>query len=310
MLSGRKVAWRLAQLGAIALILFFVWYALRKDLPGIAITLRTIRVRPLPLIASCSIVFVSYAVLIETWRQVVGAWGGTLTFGEAARIWFISNLGKWLPGKIWQITAMGAMSQRAGVSAIAAVGSSILIAVINVLAGVALVFLTAGNALNIAPAVLAVLGGIAIVVTLVPNVVPAAARRLAKLFKRDISWPPIRQRSIVIAYVGCAIAWVLYGVAFQLFCASVVPGLTGAPSDYVAVFTASYIAGYLFLPAPGGVGVREAVLVALLARYGAATTATAAVIAVLSRVWLTALELLPGLLLLARSPKPQNPTPR
>ena len=51
-------------------------------------------------------------VLIETWRRVVMAWGGASRSARAARIWFVSNLGTYVPGKVWQITAMGAMAQR------------------------------------------------------------------------------------------------------------------------------------------------------------------------------------------------------
>ena len=52
--------------------------------------------------------------------------------------------------------------------------------------------------------------------------------------------------------------------------------------------------------APGGVGVREAVLVLAMPRFGLASAADAAVIAITSRLWLTILEILPGLLLLQR----------
>ena len=64
----------------------------------------------------------SYVVLIETWRQIVLAWGGRSRWPAAARIWFISNLGRYIPGKVWQIGAMGVLAQDAGVSSVAAVG--------------------------------------------------------------------------------------------------------------------------------------------------------------------------------------------
>ena len=52
--------------------------------------------------------------------------------------------------------------------------------------------------------------------------------------------------------------------------------------------------------APGGVGVREAVLVLAMPRFQLASVADAAVIAVASRLWLTVLEIVPGVLLLRR----------
>jgi hypothetical protein len=44
-------------------------------------------------------------------------------------------------------------------------------------------------------------------------------------------------------------------------------------------------------------------LVAQMEVYGLTTTAGAAVLAIVSRVWLTVLELLPGLLFLAAAPR-------
>jgi uncharacterized membrane protein YbhN (UPF0104 family) len=67
----------------------------------------------------------------------------------------------------------------------------------------------------------------------------------------------------------------------------------------VAVFTLSYLAGFLALPAPGGIGVREVSLGALLVGSGLTTTAEATLLVVASRLWLTVLEVLPGLFFLA-----------
>ena len=52
------------------------------------------------------------------------------------------------------------------------------------------------------------------------------------------------------------------------------------------------------LVAPGGVGVRETVLVGLLTSLRLATPADAVLLATTSRIWLTVLEILPGLVFL------------
>src|SRR5665213_4554449 len=95
-------------------------------------------------LGSAGWVALSYAVLIETWRQIVVAWGGHLSWPTAARIWFISNLGRYVPGKVWQIGAMGALAQEAGVSSAAAIGSALVVNLVNLLAGL-LVVLVAGS---------------------------------------------------------------------------------------------------------------------------------------------------------------------
>jgi hypothetical protein len=56
--------------------------------------------------------------------------------------------------------------------------------------------------------------------------------------------------------------------------------------------------GYLVLFAPAGVGFREASMIALLPAAHLANPSQAAILAVTSRLWLTALEIAPGAIFL------------
>jgi glycosyltransferase 2 family protein len=247
----------------------------------------------------------SYIVLIETWRQIVVAWGGQLSWPAAARIWFISNLGRYVPGKVWQIGAMGALAQEAGVSSVAAVGSALVVNLVNLLAGV-LVVVVAGSRLLVGY-------GTALYVALVlfcllvlgsPWLLPPLARLANRVTGRNIPIPAIPPLAIIFAVAGCSLAWNLYGIAFHDLTVAIFGGAAGRPSYYTAVFTLSYLAGYLTLFAPGGIGVRESMLVTLLAAAGLETGAQATALAIASRRWLTVVEAAPGLILLAvRRPK-------
>ncbi|MBX3175670.1 MAG: flippase-like domain-containing protein [Gemmatimonadaceae bacterium] len=253
---------------------------------------------------SCGIVLVSYAVLIATWQAMLRAWGSPIGALDGARIWFVSNLGRYLPGKVWQIAAMGVMAQRVGVAPEAAVGSSLVIAVVNILAGFSVAALTGAETyrlLGIAgpalwgPIVLLVVGTLSLPWTLAP-----ALRLLGRLTKRQIVEPRLPVSAIAVAFLGCALAWALYGVAFQELSIGLIPGAgAGEAGPYVAVFTLSYLAGFLALFAPGGIGVREVSLGALLVGTGLSTAAEATVLVLASRLWLTLLEILPGLMFLA-----------
>jgi uncharacterized membrane protein YbhN (UPF0104 family) len=307
---SRSPWWIAAQIAVAALVVWFAWRALAPDWPAVVEAFRSVSFKPIPLAVSCLGVLLSYAVLIETWRRVVTAWGSQLSLGVAARIWFISNLGRYLPGKVWAITAMGTMAHRAGVSPAAAVGSSLLIAVINVVAAFAVVLLTVPDALPIGRAGAMILGVALVATALAPRFIPALAGWIGARFGRTINWPPLPHSTIVVAYAGCALAWVMYGLSFHALSIATFGAAGGAPRYSIAVFVASYIAGYLVLPAPGGIGVREAWLGALLKQFGMAAVAGAALLVLVSRVWLTILELLPGLLLLAldtKRPAPHAP---
>ena len=201
----------------------------------------------------------SYAVLIETWRQIVIAWGGKLSWPAAARIWFISNFGRYVPGKVWQIGAMGALAQEAGVSSVAAVGSALVVNLVNLLAGV-LVFMVAGSRLVTVGFNTALVPTLVVFCALVlgsPWLLPPLARLAQRVTGRDIPIPNIPPLAIIFAVAGCSLAWNLYGIAFHDLTVALFGGAAGRPSYYTAVFTLSYLAGYITLFAPGGIGVRE-----------------------------------------------------
>ena len=84
------------------------------------------------------------------------------------------------------------------------------------------------------------------------------------------------------------LAWCGYGAAFWLLGHGLLelPGLTLGRA--ITAFAASYIAGLLFLPAPGGIGVRESVVLLMLS--GAVGPASASALAVASRILLTLTE--------------------
>jgi uncharacterized membrane protein YbhN (UPF0104 family) len=250
-------------------------------------------------------VALSYIVLIETWRQIVGAWGGHLSWPSAARIWFISNLGRYVPGKVWQIGAMGALAQEAGVSSVAAVGSALVVNLVNLLAG-CLVVAVAGSRLvaGYGPALITALVVFCVMVIGSPWLLPPLVRLAVRVTGRNIPIPAIPPLAIIFAVAGCSLAWNLYGIAFHDLTVALFGGAAGRPSYYTAVFTLSYLAGYITLFAPGGIGVREATLVTLLAAAGLETGSHATALAIASRLWLTVIEAAPGLILLAiRRPK-------
>lgn len=245
---------------------------------------------------SAAIVLLAYGVLIETWRRVVTSWGGNISFVDASRIWFVSNLGRYIPGRIWQIAAMGSMATDAGVSPVAATGSAIVVNLVNLLAGLGVV-LASGVALfenRVASLLFAATLLVGIVV--VPLLLPLGARIASKVLGRRIEVPTLPKSSLWLASVGCTIAWVLYGIAFRMLVGGVLGSAPGSVASYIAAFTGSYLLGYIALFTPGGLGVREGALIVSLQRLGIG--GGAGIIAVASRLWLTALEVVPGVLFL------------
>ena len=288
-----------------AVVLWFAYRALRGSWSDL-------RRQPLParldwswVAGSTATFVVAYLVLIQTWRAILASWEAKLAFVSAARIWTVSNLGRYVPGKVWQVAAMGVLAQRAGVSPVAATGSAVLGTAVNIAAGFLVVMATGWRLLELpyagAPAIAAtIVVAIALGLLLVPWLAPKALRIAERAAGSAVvvTMPP--RRAVVYAVVGNVAGWILYGLAFQMLTRALLGTTTGGLASYVAVYTLSYLVGYLVLPAPAGVGFREASMITLMPAAGLATAAQAAMLAIASRALLTILDIAPGLLFLGR----------
>lgn len=267
--------------------------------------------------ASAAVTFATYGVLVQTWRAILDAWHAELPFWSAARIWTVSNLGRYVPGMIWQVSAMGAMATQEGVSATAAAGSAILSTIVNITAGIA-VAMVAGwatlgvlsqghQALGIALLVVAAAG-----LATLPFAMPQLLRLAERVLRRPVPVAALPPRAVLYAIAGNVASWVLYGLAFQWFVRGLLGVTSGTFTDYVAVWAACYVIGYFFIFLPAGVGPRDAALVVALPALHLTTPPQALLVTVASRLWLTILEIVPGLvfLLVYRRSRTDRQSPR
>ena len=288
-----------AQVALAAAVIWFAVDRLRGQWGDVAATAAGLEPRWGIVLASCVVVLLTYAVLIQTWRVVVGGWGERLGYMDAARIWTISNLGRYLPGKVWQLGAMAYMAEQRGVSGVVAAGSALVVTIVNLVAGFVVAALTGAGLLGFSTLGIVLIVVAAAGVLLAPSAIPSLVRLAARLLKRDASSiPTLPARSLWFAVAASALAWVMYGIAFRLLTLGVLGSAPGATSLYVAVFTGSYVLGFIVLIAPAGVGVREVSMGAALANAGY-VVASATVLVIVSRLWLTVLEIIPALAFLA-----------
>jgi uncharacterized membrane protein YbhN (UPF0104 family) len=315
--ARRNKFWIAAQLVITAIILWFVGGTLANQWREFRGTPIEVHPRWALIALSCALVLIAYAVLIETWRRILLAWGDRLGFVDAARIYFVSNLGRYIPGKVWAIGVMAELSRRKHVSPAAAAGSSIISTAVNIATGFVIALVAGWRAMDRVSNGHALIGGLLAATVLLglfalPVALPPALALVRRVTGKSLSIGALPHRAIYIAVAGNLLAWALYGGAFQAFSIGVIGQVGGTTADYVAVYASSYVLGYLALAIPGGIGAREAALTSLLKTLGLANVGQAAVVAVTSRLWLTALEILPALLFLAHGarPRPQAMTAR
>jgi uncharacterized membrane protein YbhN (UPF0104 family) len=248
---------------------------------------------PLLLAVACLLLLGGYFMSAALWgRIVVGLGGASIPAGEAVRIFMIANLGRYIPGKVWQIAGLAVLARSRGVSPRAATGAAVLGQ------GIALVAASAVGlgALLDGPehlrawglAVTGVLaGGVAL------GAAPPVFRRVVPLwFRIARREPPASLRSgVALSWLALYLVnWGLYAVSFSVMVESF--GHPGLSPAVASSFAAAYVLGYLAVFAPAGIGVREAVLIAFLTPH--LGVASAGAMAVVARLWATAVEVVPA----------------
>src|SRR4051794_25547197 len=105
--ARRNKLWTAAQLVLAAVLLWYIGKTLVEQWAKVRNVPLTVDLRWGMIASSALVTLAGFCVLIETWRRIMIAWGETLDFSTAARVWFVSNLVRYLPGStVLQIPAM------------------------------------------------------------------------------------------------------------------------------------------------------------------------------------------------------------
>lgn len=286
----RDRRWLLVGAAASLLVAVFVWRTFAANWTQFRSQPLELRLQPAWLVLSAALVWAMYGLLIAAWRGILASWGRRLGGWEAARIWALSSLGKYLPGKVWAVAGMAVMARQAGVEAWAATGAAILMQVLAVGTGALVVALAGTAALEAAhPGARVVLLALAVASAAGIGVVlwPPVARRLLRAGDGDDSGLP-GPGTMALAIAANATAWAGYGVALWCLARGVFGAVALPLGAAVSAFAASYLAGLLALFAPGGLVVREALFIVLLQPVLGLPRATA--LALASRLLLTVTE--------------------
>ena len=264
------------------------------------------RVRWLELGASVLALTAVLAWGVVVWKQVLDRFEHRpVGLGVLMRIWFASNLARYIPGKIWQFVGAAELARAAGLSRVVVLSSMIVHVGFSLLsaAAVSAVAVAAWDAVPLPGLPLALLAAASLVLVH-PGVINAALRLIPRAFHDDVlRWNGAWADGLVLLGLS-VLSWVLYGLAFALFVDAIVPIGPAALLPLMGVNAISFLAGYIVFVAPAGLGVREGAMAGLLRPF--APVGVAAVLAMVSRLWTIAAELLGGALVLGLTRAPAS----
>lgn len=270
--------------------------ALQRDGPAALDAWRAAHVRWRWVAFAVACALTGHATYVVGWRRLLRDSGTRASFWQLARVFLVSNLGRYLPaGKAWQmgIVAMMAVEQHLPSALLAA--SSLFQGGVGV--GAVVVFAAGGTTIGLSAAWLVM--PIAAIVALL--VAPATLRRIPRLhaaIKRHLPEIDSVTAGTMWALIWTSAAsWVLWGIALYGLATALLPAPVASIAAYVAAWAGSFLAGLIAIVSPAGLGARESIMQAVLTQAGM-KPGDVLVLVVVTRAWVTMLDIVPAVIVL------------
>ncbi|HYN28595.1 MAG TPA: lysylphosphatidylglycerol synthase domain-containing protein [Dermatophilaceae bacterium] len=230
------------------------------------------------------------------WRTLLADLGTALPLPPAASVFFVGQLGKYVPGSVWSVVAQTEMGARLGVSrrrmgvvGLLTMGLAALTGVLAGLPALPLLLTRAGGQLS---GWWIVAAGLLGCVLFWPRVLNAGIAVVLRVLRREPLEHDLGGRAVVTTAAWFLLAWLAAGLSVLTLAHTVAPEV-----PYTHLFTAS-VAGFALASSigmfavvlPAGFGVRDGALVLLLGSVMPVAAATAVV--VLSRFLTVAADVL------------------
>ncbi|MEO3871293.1 lysylphosphatidylglycerol synthase transmembrane domain-containing protein [Nonomuraea sp. B12E4] len=192
-----------------------------------------------------------------TWRRLLADLGSPLPLRPAAKVFFVGQLGKYIPGAVWPVLAQMEMGRDLGVPRPRSAAAFFLMMPIQLATGLLVTLVTLGwdrygwLLLLIPP----------LLVVLEPKVINGLIGYALRRLKREPLDHPLTRRGMLTALGWALAGWAAYGVHLYF----VAP--QGGPLFAIGAFALSWCLGIMTFVVPAGAGVREAVMVVVLAPH-------------------------------------------
>jgi glycosyltransferase 2 family protein len=226
---------------------------------------------------------------MEVWRLLLAGLGSPLPTRAAARVLFIGQLGKYLPGSIWPVIAQMELGSEHHVPRLRSASASVLAMLVSVLTGLLAALVTLPLVARSTSYRWVFLAAPLLLICLHPKVLNQVLDRVLRLARRPPLERPLSGRVVAGALAWSFSTWIGYGLQIWLLATRV--GLPYGRGALLATggFAFAWCVGFLIVFLPVGAGVREVLLIATLSPFIGAGAAGA--VALVSRLLMTAGDL-------------------
>ncbi len=241
------------------------------------------------LVFSFILMVVNSLVISLGWNLILRLLGAVVGYRKALKIYLLTELGKYIPGKIWTMVGKVYFLEKEGVAGVKAATSVVVRLAIHVVSGlliflVSLLFWTPAESVRRVYFLffLLPLG----LLFLHPSVFGRTLNFALKRLKRDsIKFTLKYEHIILLIFFWCG-WWVLTGISIYFLIVSIYPLSSALLPAIIGICAITWLAGFFSFIVPAGLGIIEGMVVLLLSLYLPVYMAT--LIALLIRVLRTA----------------------
>jgi len=238
----------------------------------------------------CMFGFFSSYVL--AWRLILRSYGYRVRFGDCFRILAVSNLGKYLPGKVWYAVGRMFLAKRFAVpervSIVSTALETSLLGISACMISVSTIAAPWGRNLSLRTSIVV----LAVVVFGLVAVHPKVFEGLVNLVLRRLRRQPVRMNLSYGGIVGLLVlycfSWLWQGLGFFFLVKSFYDVRVSLWPVLWGVYTLAWMTGFVNILTPAGLGVREGIITFFLSMYLA--TSVAVIVALVTRVWSTLVD--------------------
>jgi len=245
------------------------------------------------LITGIFLISLLYFLQSSGWYLITKKFNADIGFAKSFTYWIYSQLGKYIPGKIWIPVSRSYFYEKEGISLKRTTFLFLLETVFSATSAciISLLFLILYKSEVLERYLfLFLVFVVAFCVFLHPKIFFMVINFLLRLLKKNklegVSFTYFYVLKVLFIYF---LAWGLLGIGFYFIASSVFSiGIEYVPL-FIAALSFSFVIGYLAVFAPAGLGVREGMLILVLSSVLPVAVSTA--ISVLIRVFTTVVEL-------------------
>jgi len=205
----------------------------------------------------------------QVWFSITRGLGISANHRSAAAMFFATQLGKYVPGTVWPVAAQMQMGTRWGAPRRLLLASNLLmlamLVVTGTIVGAAVLPFTSPGGLARYGWLLGLL--VPLLICLHPRTMPWLIDKAFGLLGRDPVGASLSTGGLRLAALWAVVAWLLLGAHIATLASGFQGFSATAALASVGGMGLAWAAGVAFIPAPAGAGVREGVLVIVLAPF-------------------------------------------